>query len=644
MTLPNDMNSRSGTILVVDDEPDILVALEDLFEEQYRVVSTTSPVQALAIIRREPDIAIIISDQRMPEMPGDEFLAKARHDTDAEAILLTGYADIEAVIGAVNKGRIMAYVPKPWDPEALLNMVGAAYQRRRLAQELDTERALLRGLMESSSDQISFKDLDGRFVRLNTSKAQSLGRDPDQCVGCQERDFVAAERAALIEDAERRAISARAPDEVVEERVLSEGGAQWILINHIPILDESGAVTNLATIERDITEQKLMEMRLRQADKMQALGTLAGGVAHDFNNLLMAVLGSLELASRRTSDDPRLARLLQNATYAAERGASLTQRLLSFSRQRDLNLQAVDVNQIIRGMDDLLGRTLGGIVEVRRNLAERLWPALVDPDQLELAILNLCINARDAMTENGTVTISTRNEAVNENQVTDLGSGDYVVISVTDTGAGMPPEILARVLEPFFTTKEIGKGTGLGLSMVYGLAQQSGGTVVIRSTMEVGTSVDLYLSRTFIDGSVAPRDGTETVVASPKMRILLVDDDQEVRVVTAAYLHEMGHRVVEASSGSSALEILKDNDQFDLLVADFAMPIMTGLDLAERARKLNPTLGILLITGYVDPNRIPEAYSILNKPFTYSELATRLGEIITDQERCVPESTVPVAL
>jgi PAS domain S-box-containing protein len=622
----SDNHERNGTILVVDDEPDILVALEDLFENDYRVLSTTSPLKALDIIDKEPDIAIIISDQRMPEMAGDEFLAKARHLSDAEAILLTGYADLKAVIGAVNKGRIMAYVPKPWDPAALASMVASAYERHTLARELETERALLRGLMESMGDQISFKDLEGRFVRVNASKARSLNLAPEACLGRKESEFVAPARAALIDRAVRKAVDERRPSESTEERHSPEGTIQWFLVNHIPILDESGAVTNVATIERDVTERKVMEMRLRQADKMQALGTLAGGVAHDFNNLLMAVLGSLDLASRRAPDDPRLTRLLQNATYAAERGASLTQRLLSFSRQRDLRLQAVDVNQVISDMNDLLTRTLGGFIRIERELSEHLWMAMVDPDQLELAILNLCINARDAMAENGMLTLSTRNETVAEGQITDLGRGDYVVISVTDTGAGMPPEILSRVLEPFFTTKEVGKGTGLGLSMVYGLAQQSGGTVTIKSTVGVGTTVELYLSRTSTDEADAPDQEVSSAAFAEKVRILLVDDDAEVRTVTAAYLSEMGHRVVEAADGSSALDILKTDSQLDLLIADFAMPGMTGLELAQKARTFHPDLGILLVTGYADPERMPELYPVLHKPFTRADLGAKVAE------------------
>ena len=634
MSAAVNVTAKQGTILVVDDEPDILVALEDLLEDDYRVISTTSPLRALDLLDRERDIAVIISDQRMPEMPGDEFLAKARSRTDAEAILLTGYADLKAVVGAVNKGGISAYVPKPWDPVTLLGIVSSACQRRMLARELNTERALLRGLMESSSDRICFKDLDGRFVRLNASKAGSFDLSPEACLGRKESELVSPEEAAAIAEAERQAVAAHSPTEQLLEQRAPDGSTKWLLSVRIPIIDGTGAATHVATIERDITERKLMEMRLRQADKMQALGTLAGGVAHDFNNLLMAVLGSLDLASRRAPDDPRLTRLLQNATYAAERGASLTQRLLSFSRQRDLRLQAVDVNQVIMEMEDLLTRTLGGIVRVERHLGDDLWTAMVDPDQLELAILNLCINARDAMEESGILTLSTRNETMEDGQITDLVAGDYVVVSVADTGSGMPPEILSRVLEPFFTTKEVGKGTGLGLSMVYGLAQQSGGTVTIKSTVGVGTVVELYLSRMTAQ---EPDGRPKQAVALPnaaKIRVLLVDDDAEVRAVTAAYLNEMGHRVVEAADGTAALDLLKTDEEADLLIADFAMPGMTGLELAEKARALRPGLRVLLVTGYADPERMPDGYPVLHKPFGREELASKVTETSgTDRQR-----------
>jgi CheY-like chemotaxis protein len=284
----------------------------------------------------------------------------------------------------------------------------------------------------------------------------------------------------------------------------------------------------------------------------------------------------------------------------------------------------VDVNQVIVDMNDLLTRTLSGVIRIERRLSDGLWTAMVDPDQLELAILNLCINARDAMDEHGVLTLSTRNESVAEDQIADLPPGDYVVICVADTGSGMPPEILARVLEPFFTTKEVGKGTGLGLPMVYGLAQQSGGTVTIQSTVGAGTTVELYLSRTTIAEQSASHEEEAAFPASRKVRILLVDDDAEVRAVTAAYLNEMGHRVVEAADGSAALDILRTDGQIDLLLADFAMPGMTGTDLAGRAREIRPGIGVLLVTGYADPGRVPEGYLILHKPFSRSDLAAKV--------------------
>ncbi len=620
-------NAGRGVILVVDDEPDILIALQDLFEDEYRVLATTSPREALSLLRTETDVAVILSDQRMPEMTGDEFLAHAREYTDAEAILLTGYADLKAVIGAVNKGRIMAYMPKPWDTALLTSMVRSAYERRILARDFDRERALLRGLMESTTDQISFKDPDGRFIRLNDSKARKLNAPAASCLGRKETEFVSPKRAVEVSEADRATIAARVPDERMEERVGNEGATEWYLVHRIPILDESGSVTTIATIERDITERKLLEMRLRQADKMQALGTLAGGIAHDFNNLLMAVLGSLDLAARRAPDDPRLNRLLQNATYAAERGASLTQRLLSFSRQRDLSLRSVNVNEVINDMNDLLLRTLGGVVRIDKKLSSNVWSAIVDPDQLELAILNLCINARDAMPEGGVISLSTRNTSVEENAIAELPAGDYVVVAVADEGGGIPAEILNRVVEPFFTTKEVGKGTGLGLPMVYGLAQQSGGTVTIESTVGAGTIVELYLARTGPSDRVEEAEERASCASAQAVRILLVDDDPEVRAVTSAYLTEMGHRVIEAPDGASAIDVLRTDRQIDILVADFAMPGMTGFDLAVKAREHRDGIGILLITGYADPDKMAKGFPLLHKPFGRGELAAKITEV-----------------
>jgi signal transduction histidine kinase len=280
----------------------------------------------------------------------------------------------------------------------------------------------------------------------------------------------------------------------LEERG-SGPGARSVQVIRVPIAGPDGRPAYLAVLEHDVTDRRLMENRLHQAEKMQALGTMAGGVAHDFNNLLTAILGSLELAVGRNGGDARLQRLLENATMAAERGTTLTQRLLSFSRQRDLALRSVEANVLIREMQDLILRSIGSGIEVREELADGLWPAHVDPDQLELAVLNLCINARDAMEEVGALTLLTQNLVVAPDDTGDLAPGEYVSIAVRDTGPGIPPEVIARVFEPFFTTKPVGKGTGLGLSMVYGLAQQAGGVARVFCPEGGGTVVEIVVPR-----------------------------------------------------------------------------------------------------------------------------------------------------
>nr|WP_245930587.1 response regulator [Methylobacterium radiodurans] len=616
------MAAHRGTILAVDDEPDILIALEDLFEDEYRVLTSPKPAEALEILRAEPDIAVVISDQRMPGMTGDALLAEARTFHDAQAILLTGYADITAVIGALNRGGIIGYVTKPWDAGLLRGTVRTAFERHSLGRELATERALLRGLLDHAEEAISFKDAQGRFVRLNARKAALLGRSVADSLGRREADLapVAAESAAADLAAVRSG--------EVGNTLVSEGPAgaeRWTQVVRVPIRDAAGAVAHLATIERDVTEQKSLEARLRQSDKMQALGTLAGGIAHDFNNLLTAILGSLELAVPKVEGQPRVQRLIENARGAAERGASLTKRLLSFSRTHDLHARATDVNTLIAGMSDLFGRSLGGLVTVRTDLAPDLPPAQVDPDQLELAVLNLCINARDAMPDGGTIVVATDRLVIADDP--DLAPGTYLRVSVTDEGSGIPPEILKRVCEPFFTTKAVGQGTGLGLAMVFGLAQQSKGRFSIESAVGRGTRVELALPCAEGAAQAETAEEADAPLASRPARVLVVDDDPEVRHVTASFIRRFGYRETEAASGTAALALL-ERETFDLVVADLAMPGMSGVDLANLVRARWPDLPLLILTGHAEAIEIPEDLPVLAKPFQSAELARRVSALL----------------
>jgi signal transduction histidine kinase/ActR/RegA family two-component response regulator len=383
-----------------------------------------------------------------------------------------------------------------------------------------------------------------------------------------------------------------------------------------------------AALDQQVREQATAlaaaRQELNQAQKMEALGQLTGGVAHDFNNLLTAVLGSLELALRQVTD-ARVQRLLTTATHAAERGAQLTAKMLAFARRREVATKAVDTNALITGMQELLHRMIGPLIRISLDLEAGLRPAVADPAQLEMALLNLAVNARDAMPLGGDLVIQTRQVSDQPpGRVPDLAPGDYVVVSVGDTGSGMPDDIVAKAFDPFFTTKGPGKGSGLGLSMVYGFARQIGGAATIESMVGKGTTVHLWLRPAVALPEMA-QIATVGMRSVEKRRILVVDDDDTVRALAKEMLEEMGHEVIEAASGRSALEFLKEGSQCDLLLVDFAMPLMNGSECATEARKVCPGISILFMTGYADNDALKRWSELgvhtLDKPFQYADLA-----------------------
>jgi signal transduction histidine kinase len=380
-----------------------------------------------------------------------------------------------------------------------------------------------------------------------------------------------------------------------------------------------------------IVERERVESALRQAQRLEAVGQLTSGVAHDFNNLLTVVLGNLGQLEK-TLVDAGSRRRLRMMAEAAERGAQLTAQLLAFSRRQRLEPRPVDLNEAVLSMHDLLQSTMGGSVRLITRLQPALWPAMIDPTQIELVILNLAINARDAMAVGGELTVETSNVTLGApGRPEDPPAGDYVMVAVRDTGAGMAPEVLARVFEPFFTTKEVGKGSGLGLSQVFGLAKQSGGGVRIESAPGKGASVEVYLPRSAQAPEPAPAPGPDVPAAAPADRkVLVVDDDHAVREVTAAMLVDLGYEVMEAGSGGAALDLLARHTDIDLLLLDFAMPGMNGAEVAREARLRRPQLPILFITGYADTAALPQApaYGILRKPFRSDELAARLKTML----------------
>lgn len=399
------------------------------------------------------------------------------------------------------------------------------------------------------------------------------------------------------------------------------------------IRDEQGDVIGFAKVTRDITERvandealAAAQQSLFQVQKMEAVGRLTGGIAHDFNNLLAAILGSLELVRKRLPDDPRITPLLENAVQGAERGAALTERMLAFARKQDLQVEAVDMPDLVRGMIEFLQRTIGANVEMKLHFPDGVPRVLTDANQLEAAVLNLVVNARDAMPGGGTVTISTDLRHVDD-EIGGLSTGRYVVLTVEDTGEGMSPETLERATEPFFTTKGVGKGTGLGLSMVHGLTAQSGGKLALDSEPGKGTRIELWFPATSANAAAAQPQCTRLAGASTdhSLLILVVDDDNLVLMNTAAMLEDLGHQVLSASSGEEALGHLATRPDVALLVTDEVMPGMTGTELALRVKEGGSALPIILATGYADlGDRVaPQKIGLprLAKPFTQAQLA-----------------------
>jgi PAS domain S-box-containing protein len=378
----------------------------------------------------------------------------------------------------------------------------------------------------------------------------------------------------------------------------------------------------------EIAERERTQEALRHSQKLEAIGQLTAGVAHDFNNLLTAVLGNLEIMELRLTDKELRSRL-HSARAAAERGAELTHQLLAFSRKQHLTPKPVDLNRLVGEASDILLRTLGPTVQIEILLTDGLWPALVDPTQIELVLLNLAINARDAMPDGGCLTIRTANISKREVPL-NLSPGDYVLISVADTGIGMSKEVLAKAIEPFFTTKETGKGSGLGLSMVHGVASQSGGGLQIASRLGRGTTVSVYLPRASQGSVFVDEAETRTTAVHRAATILLVDDDPHVRSVSSSYLESRGYRVLATQSGQAALEVLARTERIDLILVDMAMPGMNGIEVIRRARERRPGLRALLVTGYADTLAFSPADGdlVLHKPYRLEKLAEAIAEAL----------------
>ena len=478
--------------------------------------------------------------------------------------------------------------------------------------------------------------VDGRVEFANPAAARLFGaRSQDDLIGKPVFSFIHPEDRERAMERTQRLMKELKALPLTEMRVLGVDGKTRIgELQAVPFIQDGRLY--VISSGRDVTAQRDAESRLHQVQKMDAVGQLTGGVAHDFNNLLTVIIGALDLDPHHVPADLRPS--IEQALRAAERGAALTHRLLAFSRQQTLIAQKVDFNRLIRGIDELLRRVLGEHVDVELKLAPDLWPALADSGQVENSLLNLAINARDAMPGGGKLAIETANVHLDEDYAgsnAEVTPGDYVMMAVTDTGTGMAPEVLAHVFEPFFTTKEVGKGTGLGLSMIYGFAKQSGGHLKIYSEIDHGTTVRLYLPRLASAGEAA---GAVPVAVAPGKgggeTILVVEDNPDVRRLVLRQLRDLGYAVIEAANGPQAMKILNDGAAIDLLFTDVVMPGgMTGRQLAEAAKASRPDLKTLFTSGYTEDSvlrlgKLDPGVRLLSKPYRKHELATRIREAL----------------
>ena len=521
-------------------------------------------------------------------------------------------------------------------------------QRAAQLAALESERRF-RLLVQGVTDYaIYLLDPDGHVTNWNAGAARIKGYSEQEILGEHFSRFYTPEDIDIrlpwnaLENARREG---RYEAEGWRQR--KDGSRFWASVVIDAIHDETGVLIGFAKITRDLTERREAQLELErsreqlfQSQKMEAIGQLTGGLAHDFNNLLTGISGSLELLRARIAQGRMrdLDRYITSAQSATSRAGALTHRLLAFARRQTLDTRSVDVNRLIAGMEDMLRRTVGPAIQLETALSASLWPTRCDPNQLETAILNLCINARDAMPDGGRVTVETQNSWVDERgaKERDLQSGQYVAICITDTGTGMTPEVLSRAFDPFYTTKPLGQGTGLGLSMVYGFARQSNGQVRLYSEVGSGTTVRLYLPRHFGEAEAEdePPQFEAMPVAGSGETVLIVDDEPTVRMLVTEVLEELGYAAIEAADSLSGMKVLNSDVRIDLLITDVGLPGgLNGRQMADAAREKRPALKVLFITGYAENAAISNGHlhpgmHVMTKPFAMDQLALRIKSIM----------------
>jgi PAS domain S-box-containing protein len=670
---PETIGSRSGglepvaaKILVVDDDRRNLFAVEEMLRAPgVELVLATSGEAALRHVLTD-EFAVILLDVQMPGLDGYEVasLIRARPRSSRVPILfLTAFNKDELHVFRGYTAGAVDYVFKPIEPLVLRSKVDVFVDLYRKTEEIRRQGAEERRLL-----------VENLRVRGEKLQAEQALRRRDEQQSLVLRSLPIALYTASLEDDHRRLhftnesierITGIGPEAFMSEdrfwesrvhpddrervlgelKTLGETGSvtleyrwrcaddteRYFYDQAVLIRDDDGRPREIFGLWFDISERKQLEQNLLHASKLEAVGRLTGGIAHDFNNMLSVVIGNLDLLRKSVEQDKKASRRLRFAMDGAQRCADLTNRLLAFSRRQPLQATVVDLKVVMPDLSELLRRTLGERITIKVAAAEDVWPVHVDRSQFESALLNLCVNARDAMPDGGRLLVEVANRPVGAEPAQPGGiEGDCVIVSVTDTGTGMPPAVLERVFEPFFTTKESGKGTGLGLSMVYGFVQQSGGHIEIDSEPGKGTTIRMFLPRSLAGGAMtrpSDADGPLPVLGRGET-VLIVEDDPNVRQVTVSTLESLGFAVKEAGSGDEAAAMLRDDSAVQVILSDVKMPGMTGIELGRLVRQQWPAIGVLLTSGYVDEHDAVEDFDFIHKPFRASELAHKLETML----------------
>lgn len=629
------------TILIVDDDEAMADNLEDILEDEgYRLISANTCANALALAQENnPHVALL--DLKLPDDTGINLLASLKaSNPDCICALMTAFADVDSAITALEKGAFH-YLQKPVRPIELINLLERIFETiqiredKRIAEDrLRESEQRFRTIFESAQDAIFLKDTSLKYTLVNPAMERLYNLNVVEFMGQTDESIFSNEEAAKTRAIEQRVLQG----EIVEEELkIQSAGTKIFHSIKVPLTGKTGKINGICGFARDITATKILEAQLLQAQKMEAIGTLAGGISHDFNNLLQAILGYAQMLLMDQNVTSGNITKLKEIEKAAQRATELTSQLLAFSRKVEIHPRPVNLNQVVLQVEKLLKRTIPKMIDIELRLTEQVHTVNADPGQVEQVLLNIGVNARDAMPDGGRLIIESANvtpdAALRKLQLGETAD-EYVLLSITDSGSGMPDEVREHIFEPFYTTKQIGKGTGLGLAMAYGIVHNHGGQILCESQPGTGTTFHIYLPAIKMAADKEEKKPEEQIKKGEGEKILVIDDEEFLRELAKDMLTKNGYQVVTAGSGEAGLSLYRENSAgISLIILDLIMPGMGGKHCLEEILSFNPNAKVVISSGYSvdDPSSddiLKRAFGFIQKPYNFRKMLNLLHEVI----------------